>query len=65
MTQFGPQLRLSCKAVVAGEELEVSMSVAEPVYQDPGARELIKQRLRRELMSKILEKWTPVIRVQR
>lgn len=64
MTQYGNQLRLSCKAVVAGEELEVSMSVAEPVYDDPEARKLVEKQLRLALMDKILEKWTPVVKVQ-
>jgi hypothetical protein len=59
------RVRLSCKAVVAGEKCEVSLIVAAPVYDDPISRDLVSQQLRRALMDKILEKWTPVIHVQR
>lgn len=59
------RVRLSCKATVAGEELEVSLVVVQPVYDDPEARKLVEKQLRLALMDKILEKWAPVIRVRR
>lgn len=62
---FGGRVMLSCKATVAGEEIQVSMYVAAPVYEDPEARKLVMKQLRFGLMEKILEKWTPVIRVVR
>lgn len=62
---FSERVQLSCTAIVAGEEVQVSMTVVGPVWDDPEPRKLIEQQLRRALMDKILEKWTPKIRVRR
>lgn len=62
---FERQVRLSCRATVGGEQLEISATVVEAVYEDPVTREFIEKQLRMALMNKILEKWTPKIHVQR
>jgi hypothetical protein len=59
------QVRLSCKVTIGGREQELSQVVAAAAYDDPEARKLIEKQFRRELMEKILEDWTPVIRVVR
>jgi len=62
---FSGQVHLSCKAVVGGRELVVQQSVAQPVYDDPDARRAVEHHMRYQLMMKILEHWTPKIRVRR
>ena len=62
---FTNQVVLSCRAEVGGEKLEVRVACVEAAYNDPVAREHIEASLRDALMRKILEKWTPVIRVTR
>lgn len=62
---FGERVQLSCTATVAGEEIQVSMMVAAPVFEDPECLKLIQKQIRQALMDKILEKWTPVIKVRR
>ena len=61
--EFRQHVTLTCKANVGGEILYVQIQVLRAVYDDPGVREHIEGAIRLDLMAKILEKWTPVIRV--
>lgn len=56
-------ITLSCQARVAGEVVRVSVSVVRAAYANEGFRDAVRENLRMELMRKILERWTPVIRV--
>lgn len=51
------------EANVNGEIFRVKQIVVRAAYEDSAAREAIEQRLRVELMHKILEKWKPKIKV--
>ena len=63
--EFTNQVELSIEVTVGGERLHVQTSVLEAVYNHPDTRALIEKSLRDALMRKILEKWTPVIKVRR
>lgn len=56
---------ISCKARIGSQEVTVRDQMLEVVYRDPVARLAAETFLRRKLMDAILEKWTPVIKVQR
>jgi hypothetical protein len=59
------RVMLTCEATVAGERLVVRQVVANPVWNDPEARDAVERSIRHELMHEILKRWSPVIRVQR
>lgn len=63
--EFYRKVALVCEATVGGEKLQVRIEMPEAAYADEAAREHIESLLRYNLMQKILEKWTPVIRVIR
>lgn len=56
---------LSCKARIGNEQILVQDRVLKIIYDDPDARKLWEERLRRTLVDAILEKWTPVVKVNR
>lgn len=56
---------ISCKARIGSEQILVRDTMLEVVHRDPVARLAAETFLRRKLMDAILEKWTPVIKVQR
>jgi len=56
---------MCCEAKVGGETLWVESSVPEDILQDSEAMKHIEHSLRMHLMEKILERWSPVIRVRR
>lgn len=62
-SEFTDQVSLSCRVKVGGEWLIVQQSIVRAVYEDPAARKVIEDHLRQALMMKILERWTPAIRV--
>jgi len=62
---FGRQVYMSCSAMVGGRELRVEQLVVEEVYDDLAARKAVEAHLRHQLMMKILERWTPKIKVRR
>lgn len=62
---FNQRVRLQAEAQVGGERLVAEVIVLQAVYDDPEARRHIIQALERELMNRILEKWSPVITVHR
>lgn len=55
-------IRLVAEATVAGQRIEVSMYVADPVYRDEAARRVAEESLRWKLMTAILERWKPEVR---
>lgn len=59
------QVRLRVKANVGGTNIYVEQVVAEDAYQDPSLKKAIQDRMRRDLVSGILEKWKPVIEEHR
>lgn len=61
--EFDRLLLLTCEANVGGERLYMQTEIVEAVYNDSEARKLIEKSIREALMIKILEKWTPVIKV--
>ena len=63
--QFNRPVDLTITAKVGTERLQVKQTVLQGVYDDPEARKAIEAELRYRLMVKILEKWTPVIKVNR
>lgn len=63
--EFERQVELYIEVTVGGERLFVQTRCVEAVYNDPAAREQIERMIRSSLMDRILEKWTPVIRVRR
>jgi hypothetical protein len=63
--EFNRQVRLTCTAKVGGERVSVQTYCLEAVYNEPDAKKAINTQVRRALMDKILEKWTPKITVER
>ena len=63
--EFNQTVHLQIRARVAGTHLSVQKTVLQGVYNDPEARKAIEAELRYRFMVKILERWTPVIRVHR
>jgi hypothetical protein len=59
------RVQMCCEAKVGGETLWVESSVPEDILQDSEAMKHIEHSLRMHLMEKILERWSPVIRVRR
>jgi hypothetical protein len=59
------QVRLRVRANVGGTSVFVEQVVAEEAYRDPSLKKAIQDRMRHELVSKILEKWQPVIEEHR
>ena len=62
---FTNRITLTCSAAVGGERLFVQTQIVEAVYNEPNARKAVEESLRRTMMEKILERWTPVIKVER
>lgn len=62
---FNEVVELTVTAEVGGETIICSTHCLAGVYRDQEARKVIEQQLRSILMHKILEKWTPVIKVRR
>lgn len=54
---------LSCEATIGGEKVRVTRDLMGVVADDPEALKHIKQGLRVRLMHKILEYWTPVVKM--
>lgn len=57
-------VHLSCKATVGDQEVTSQMSVSRAVWDDPAARQAIKEGLRFKLVEEILKKWSPVVKVR-
>ena len=64
-TEFDRPVYLDITVRVGTERIQVSQTVLQGVYDDPEARKVIEAGLRYQLMVKILERWTPVIKVNR
>lgn len=65
MNDLFQRVSLSCQAEVGGEVVTARMTVAQPVWDDPEARQAIERHIRLSLMEQILKKWTPKITVRR
>jgi hypothetical protein len=58
-------VRLTIKAEVNGEKVQVRQVVAAAALEDPPVREHIERQLREELVREILKKYKPAIRIER
>ena len=63
--EFTNRITLTCTAKVGGDTLFAQTQIVEAVYNEPNARKAVEESLRRTMMEKILERWTPVIKVER
>lgn len=62
--EFNRVVELTAEAEAGGRRFYVQQRVLAGVYADPVARKAIDHNLRAALLQKILEHWTPVIRVR-
>lgn len=63
--EFTNKVLLRCEAKVGGEQLVVQQEVVQAVYDSSADfRKMVHKALREALMYKILEKWTPKIKIE-